>query len=160
MAPSVVGKAHKDKGQRPDSAPRPGLGEHAALPQDPLCSEWVPWACSASPVPSGAACCPQGPGIELTGALGDELRPDGARSSQQPGLQFCSLVRAGFLALTSVLSQPLEKQRKLIAVNDRALRVWPELQARVPRPCPSPGLLPGGVPSPPCMPQSRWLVFV
>ena len=31
---------------------------------------------------------------------------------------------------TSLLSQLLEKQRKLIAVNDRALRVWLRLQAR------------------------------
>ena len=33
-----------------------------------------------------------------------------------------------------MLSQLLEKQRKLIAVNDRALRVWLRLQARNARP--------------------------
>lgn len=86
------------------------------------------------------------------------------RSSQQPGLQFCSLVRAGFLALTSVLSQLLEKQRKLIAVNDRALRVWPELQARMPVPGSKALPQPRTSPQPrrgakPCVPQSRWLVL-
>lgn len=64
---------------------------------------------------------------QLLGVLGlssqaplDEERLMEPRGCQQP---LCSLVKAEFLALTSMLSQLLEKQRKLICVNDR-LRFW------------------------------------
>lgn len=60
---------------------------------------------------------------QLLGVLGlssqaplDEERLMEPRGCQQP---LCSLVKAEFLALTSMLSQLLEKQRKLICVNDR-----------------------------------------
>lgn len=58
---------------------------------------------------------PWGPGVEFQAPL-DEERLMEPRGCQQP---LCSLVKAEFLALTSMLSQLLEKQRKLICVNDR-----------------------------------------
>lgn len=85
------------------------------------------------------------------------MRPDGAQKLPiSLGFQFCSLEQ-GFLRPTSMLSQLLEKQRRLIAINDRALRVWPRLQARIRVPCskavPPPGTSPGRG-AKPCMPQS------
>lgn len=60
-----------------------------------------------------------------TNIFGDWIRPDGA---QQPGLiaLFISQNSVSY-SPASVLSQLLEKQRKLIAINDKALRVWPRL---------------------------------
>lgn len=41
------------------------------------------------------------------------------RGCQQPELPALLISQTEFLALTSMLSQLLEKQRKLIAINDR-----------------------------------------
>lgn len=81
-----------------------------------FCLEWIP---RTVPPTSASSLLEQ----QLLGALGlssqaplDEERLMEPRGCQQP---LCSLVKAEFLALTSMLSQLLEKQRKLICVNDR-----------------------------------------
>lgn len=81
------------------------------------------------------------------------------RGCQQP---LCSLVKAEFLTLTSMLSQLLEKQRKLICVNDRT----EDLAGGRARMCasefqgPAPAWdLCGGVPGLACHSRGSWCLF-
>lgn len=72
----------------------------------------------------------QAPGScrELPGASGGSVRSGGAQQCPD-SLGSVLLISQSSVScvLTSMLSQLLEKQRKLIAVNDRALRVGPRL---------------------------------
>lgn len=80
------------------------------------------------------------------------------RGCQQP---LCSLVKAEFLALTSLLSQLLEKQRKLICVNDRTENLAgdrPECALLSSKALLQPGTS-GRVPSLACHSRGSWCLF-
>lgn len=167
LAPvGLLGKAHRDKGQCPTLPHMHGLGEPGfGLPQDTLVFQMDAGdpTLPALHTPAGAAGCPRVPRGELTGAFGDGVRPDGAQ-------KLPAVWTAALLISQSRVSCPdtrvvpaFRKTKKLIAVNDRARRVWPELQARMH--APSSKALPQPRTSPrrgakPCTPQSRGLVFV